>query len=83
NADRKKRLLIYFEKDEVTAQLKFMPVSNIIPYNGFSFYRIGYIGERPEELSKAYHKMVELNHKNPREKFRENRETNMNFIRGK
>jgi hypothetical protein len=42
---------------------------NVIPYNGFSFYKIVYQGEFPESLIKAYQKMNDLNDEELRNKY--------------
>jgi hypothetical protein len=73
NVERKKVFLAYFEKKKVDKQIHFSKAENVIPYNGFSFYKIYYSGETPEPLIKAYNQMSELNDKAPREKFKSER----------
>ena len=48
---------------------------NVIPYNGFSYYRIEYKGDFPKSLIKAYQKIDELNDEARREKYLQARET--------
>ena len=41
-------------------QIKFSPPVNVIPYNGFSFYKIEYNDKFPKSLIKAYRQVNEL-----------------------
>jgi hypothetical protein len=45
----------------------------IIPFNGYSFFKILYTGDLPETLEKAYNQMNELNDEAPRNEFDEKR----------
>ena len=45
------------------------PNENTIPYNGFSFFKIMFDGDMPEDLSKAYKDLEEYNDENPRKKY--------------
>lgn len=65
----------YFKEREVADQVKTFSSKNIIPYNGFSFYKIEYKGEFPEYLIKAYQQMDELNNEAPRKKFKKERKS--------
>ena len=76
NAERENAFMLYFRKRGVDNRIKISSGENVIPYNGFSFYKIEYKGEFPEFLIKAYHKMDELNDESPREKFKEKRKKN-------
>ena len=76
NTEREKAFLLYFKKGAVEKQVKIHTGKNVIPYNGFSFYKIVYKGEFPEPLIKAYHKINELNDEAPRKKFEKEREKN-------
>ena len=73
NKDRWNKFLINFRKNGTEERVKLAKAQNLIPYNGFSFYKIIYKGEFPEYLLDAYHKMDELNSENPRKKFRKAR----------
>jgi hypothetical protein len=75
NKEREKVFISYFKKRGVDKQLKILKDENVIPYNGFSFYKIEYNGEFPEFLLKAYNQMNELNNKAPRKKFKEERKS--------
>lgn len=70
NKEREKAFMFYFKKRGVENRIKISTGENVIPYNGFSFYKIDYKGEFPESLIKAYNKMNELNDEAPRNKFK-------------
>ena len=69
NAERQRVFLSYFKDENVGNRIKFKLDINRIPYNGFSFCKIEYKGEWPENLKEAYFKMIDLNKKTPRNKF--------------
>jgi len=75
NEARESAFITYFKKREVEKRVKISTGENIIPYNGFSFYKIEYKGEFPEYLIKAYQQMNELNNEAPRKKFRKERKS--------
>ena len=56
-------------KKEVLGQIKIMKGENIIPFNGFSFYKIEYSGAIPKSLQKAYEELQVLNEEAPRNKY--------------
>ena len=74
NKERTKNFMVYFKKKGLEKQVKLHGGKSIVPYNGFSFYKITYKEQFPETLLNAYHKMDELNSKEPRKKFRKLRE---------
>ena len=76
NEERGKLFMSYFKEKEVEKQIKVLSSKDIIPYNGFSFYKIEYKGEFPKSLIKAYKKMNELNDEAPRRKYKQQRKTN-------
>jgi hypothetical protein len=63
----------YFKEKDVGTRVNFIPGEYLIPYNGFSYYKIDYTGEFPESVIKAYRNMNKLNDKAPREKYRQER----------
>ncbi|MBU0486364.1 MAG: DUF748 domain-containing protein [Bacteroidetes bacterium] len=67
-SERENAFLIYFKERGVAKQVKIVPGKNLIPFNGFSFYKISYKGEFPESIIEAYLKMSELNNKKSRKK---------------
>jgi hypothetical protein len=69
NEEREKTFLSYFRKEGVESRVKFKEARNVIPYNGFSFYKIEYEGELPKALTKAYEKIRELNDEAPRKNY--------------
>ena len=73
NDERAKVFISYFKEKGLEKRIKIYAGKNVIPYNGFSFYKIAYQGELPKSLMKAYQQMNELNDKFPREKFKKER----------
>jgi hypothetical protein len=73
NKDRKTAFIAYFKDRKVENRIKIAADHNMIPYNGYSFYRIIYKGEFPDDIKKAYQKMNELNDKAPRNLFQKDR----------
>jgi hypothetical protein len=76
NKDREKVIYAYFKKRGVDKRVRISQNENVIPYNGFSFYKIEYHGEIPESLIKAYQEMNELNNEAPRKKYKQERKKN-------
>ena len=73
NTERQKAFLSYFTSGKVEEQVSISTSESVVPYNGFSFYRIEYKGQFPETLLKAYRKMNDLNSAEPRSKFKKER----------
>jgi len=73
NREREAVFISFFKDRNVEKRLQINANQTVIPYNGFSFYKIQYKGEFPEALMKAYHRMNELNDKAPRNLFRKQR----------
>lgn len=73
NKRRKEEFLLLFKARGVDNRVKFTNASNVVPYNGFSYFRIDYKGEFPEDLMKAYDRINELNDETPRKKFEKER----------
>ncbi len=71
--DRVNVFLDYFKQKQVEKQIKIAASKSIIPFNGFSFYKIAYNGVLPEPLIKAYQQIDELNTEAPRKKFEKQR----------
>ena len=80
NQDRENAFVSYFKERKVEKQVKVSAGENVLPYNGFSFYKIEYEGEFPESLIKAYREMNELNDKAPRDKFKKERKQNLSVL---
>ncbi|MEP7322163.1 MAG: DUF748 domain-containing protein [Saprospiraceae bacterium] len=77
---RQNAFLVYFKEKKVKDQVKMLASKQVIPYNGFSFYKIEYKGELPESLLKAYREMNDLNDRSPRKKFKDERKKFVNQI---
>jgi len=74
----------YFKKEGVAGQVKMLPVNNsVIPYNGFSIYRINYKGQTPLELIEAYRVINRFDNKDPRKEYKAMREKNRHAAAGK
>jgi hypothetical protein len=78
--DRKKNFIFYFKEKNVDKRVKIHASENIIPYNGFSFYKIDYKGTFPEPLLNAYRKMNELNDEAPRKEYKNERKKDKNAL---
>jgi hypothetical protein len=73
NADRQNAFMSFFVKEDLEKKVQFTASQAVLPYNGFSFYKISYKGEFPESLMSAYRKMNELNNEAPRKIFKTER----------
>ena len=74
NKERLNAFMTYFKKNETEKSVKVANGKNMIPYNGYSCYKIEYNGDFPEYLLKAYLKMNQLNNVAPRDKFKKDRQ---------
>ena len=73
NKERENVFMNSFRKKGVEKQVKFKHTVNVIPFNGYSFYKITYKGELPAFLLKAYRKMNRLNNEVPRKEYKKDR----------
>lgn len=73
NNQRVNAFMENFRKKGVEKQIKFSSSETVIPFNGYSFYKIIYKGVFPESLIKAYKKMNELNNEDPRKEYKMDR----------
>jgi hypothetical protein len=80
NKDRMAAFMAYFKDRNVGKRINITADQSVIPYNGFSFYKIQYKGEFPKDLLKAYRKMNELNSKAPRNLFKKERKKYKSFL---
>lgn len=78
--ERSANFIFYFKEKNVDARVKIHAGENIVPYNGFSFYKIAYKGALPESLLDAYQKMNELNDESPRKEYKKERRKNKNAL---
>jgi hypothetical protein len=79
NANRAKAFLNFFDNIS-REQIKFLKSENVVPFNGFSFYKIDYEGNYPETLIKAHEQMNELNEDSPRKEYLKEREKIKNVL---
>jgi hypothetical protein len=70
NKERKQVFISFFKDKKVENRVRFYTPEDVIPYNGFSFYKIKYKGDFPESLLDAYQKLNEYNDETPRKKFK-------------
>ncbi|MDP1725235.1 MAG: DUF748 domain-containing protein [Bacteroidota bacterium] len=73
NKERLNAFISYFKENGVENKIRIHKNRNVIPKNGFSFYKLVYKGELPGALIKSYRQMNELNDKLPRKKFKKER----------
>ncbi len=73
NADRIKVVTAFFKAEKARNQIKIYHGETIVPYNGFSNYRMVYKGEMPEMLKNAYMQMDEFNDEFPRNRYSKER----------
>ncbi len=59
----------FFSQKQVADRLEILPKKTTIPFDGFSYFQIGYQGVMPADLAAAYRKMNELDEENPRKKY--------------
>lgn len=70
---REKLIKQFFTDNGTEKQLKFNANKSDIPFDGYSYFKINYKGDLPQELIEAYHKMDGFDSKPPRRKFWEER----------
>jgi hypothetical protein len=78
NKERENAFRLRFKESGVEKRIKIYKSENVIPFYGFSFYKITYKGEFPTSLLKAYRQMNEFNNEAPRKKYQEERKKNVN-----
>ncbi|MGE5395285.1 MAG: DUF748 domain-containing protein [Candidatus Saccharibacteria bacterium] len=70
---REERFLADFKEKGLDNRVKLLADKNVVPFNGFTYYKIDYEGDFPESLLKAYNKMNRLNNEPPRRKYKDER----------
>jgi len=70
---REHAFMEYFREKGLEKQVRFAPTEVVIPFNGYSLYKITYKGEIPASLLKAYTKLDELNNEDPRKEYKKDR----------
>ncbi|MFM9983593.1 MAG: DUF748 domain-containing protein [Flavobacteriales bacterium] len=81
NKERKKQFLQLFKDDGTDNRVHFAESLSLVPYNGFSAYKIDYSGDFPEKITRAFEDLNELDDKEPRKKFRKERKKIPNGIK--
>ena len=66
---RKEIIMNYFKEKYIEKQVHFLEKQSVTPRNGFTYYKINYKGEIPEDLKKAYDKLNEIDSEPPRDKY--------------
>jgi hypothetical protein len=69
-AKRENVFMKYFKDNGTEKQVQISRTHIAVPFNGYSFYRISYKGDIPDDLMEAYQKMEELNEENPRKQYK-------------
>lgn len=70
----------YFDSTNIAGRLTLKPDEYGVPFNGYSYYRIRYKGEIPEDLREAFEDMMEINRNAPRGKYKEERKRNRDVL---
>ena len=78
NIQREKVFMHYFIENKVNKQVNVLTEKTVVPFNGYSFFKIEYKGKFPDYLIEAYKKMNEFNNESPRDKFKKQRQKNRN-----
>lgn len=66
--DRQNTFLSFFGED-VRLRIKIAPSQTIVPFNGFSYYKIDYKDSIPPKLKDAYYEMDDINDEKPRKQY--------------
>ena len=78
--EREDFFLSWFKANGTASQVKFVQTRNIIPFDGFSCYKLEYKGDKPVDLLKAYDELVSINNMNPRRKYAAKRRAKAGLI---
>jgi hypothetical protein len=78
--ERRDLFLSFFKANGTEARVKFIQERNIIPFNGYSYYKLEYRGDKPEKLLKAYDELVAINNMKPRQKYAAKRKAKAGLI---
>ena len=66
---REASFILPFKNKSIENRVKIFACKNDIPYNGFSLFKIEYLGKFPDFLIRANRQMNELNSERPRKGF--------------
>ncbi len=81
NEERKNRFMAYFEDEAVRKRVTWKKPTEGVPFNGFSFYKISYQGDLPENMKEAFSQLNEYDNERPRKKMKEERKKNRRFFK--
>jgi hypothetical protein len=71
---RENAFISCFRDNATEKRVKIHQEKVVVPYNGFSFYKIDYKGGMPDKLLKEYKELDELNNEAPRKKYKNKRD---------
>jgi hypothetical protein len=77
---REEKFLAFFKENGTASQVTFKRGKDIIPFNGYSYYKIDYTADKPDKLLKAYDELVCLNNMTPRKKYASKRKAKAGMI---
>jgi hypothetical protein len=66
---RRTAFLDFFKDNDTDKRIEILDVKNQVPVNWFSYYKIDYKGDIPEELEEAFNKLFEFNTEPPRREY--------------
>lgn len=72
-AARQEVFMAFFKEKGVDGQVRFVKAVDLVPFNGFSYFKVDYDGELPAKLRTAYDEMQNLNDEAPRKAYRQER----------
>jgi len=72
NKTRQNVFMTYF--GDTKQRVKFNTINDVVPFNGYSYYKINYNGDIPESLLEAYNELQGINNAVPREKYKGKRQ---------
>jgi hypothetical protein len=78
--DREEVFRKYFKEEGVDQRTEIQEAESLVPFNGFSYYRISYKGDLPSETKEAYEKLKELDSKQPRRPYTDERKKTRRFF---
>jgi hypothetical protein len=78
--EREKIFKSYFADGNLLSRVKLNKHKSEFPYTGFSFYKVSYNGEIPEELKEAFQTLDKLDNEAPRAKLKDERNKTRKFL---
>jgi hypothetical protein len=81
--ERQEAFMKKFHEADVAGRVKLKKDESKTPYNGFSYFRISYNGDIPEEMKEAFNALDEYDNESPRKKLKEERKKTRRFFNAK